>query len=299
MRKITRIIAIILVMLTGLLFVQFIRSAPNPTQADQNSFAEKANLALRRTAHRLLVAAGDSTSRIPAVQQTDATTFQIRLNHSFEYSKLPGLLQESLQIHAIKEKYDVAILNCADGKIQLGYTVLDIREKQTVACSGRTQTKGCYILQVRFAAPEIPPQTASNWWMLAVGSVLTALVFTVLRRTAQPKEPIQPDSTPNEEHQLHFGNSSLDTANLTLVSGEHVHNLTYREAKLLRLFASNPNQLLERDFILKSVWEDEGIIVGRSVDVFVSRLRKLLQNDLTLKIVAVHGVGYRLESRPI
>ena len=84
-------------------------------------------------------------------------------------------------------------------------------------------------------------------------------------------------------------------ANLVLVSEHKTFNLTYREAKLLHLFTNNKNKVLERDFILKSVWEDEGIIVGRSVDVFVSRLRKMLAEDLQVKISAVHGVGYRLE----
>ena len=87
----------------------------------------------------------------------------------------------------------------------------------------------------------------------------------------------------------------MDVENQLLYIADTHHNLTYREAKLLHLFVKNKNQLLERDFILKSVWEDEGIIVGRSIDVFVSRLRKLLQEDTSLKIVAVHGVGYRLE----
>ncbi len=61
------------------------------------------------------------------------------------------------------------------------------------------------------------------------------------------------------------------------------------------LTLNHPNQLLGRDLILQSVWGDEGITVGRSADVFVSRLRKLLQHDPTLRIASVHGVGYRLE----
>jgi DNA-binding winged helix-turn-helix (wHTH) protein len=299
MGKLTRFIAVIAILLTGLLFVQFVRSTPTPTQAESDRFAEKVNLALRRTAHHLLDAAGDSTSRIPPVQQTDGNTFLIRLDHSFDYSKLPDLLQASFQLHGVNAKYDVAVLNCSDGKIQLGYSVQDVTKKKEVACSGREQAKGCYNLQVRFAAPEAIPQTASSWWMLAIGSLLTALVFTVLRRTTPSKELANSDAIPEKDNKIHFGNSSLDVANLTLVSGQQEHNLTYREAKLLRLFAGNLNQLLERDFILKSVWEDEGIIVGRSVDVFVSRLRKLLQDDPTLRIVAVHGVGYRLESRTV
>lgn len=94
---------------------------------------------------------------------------------------------------------------------------------------------------------------------------------------------------------MRFGHCILDTSNQVLILGAARHNLTYREAKLLQLFAAHPNQVLERDFILKSVWEDEGIMVGRSVDVFVSRLRKMLREDPGLRLAAVHGVGYRLE----
>lgn len=72
--------------------------------------------------------------------------------------------------------------------------------------------------------------------------------------------------------------------------------MTFRETKLLRLFASSPDQLLEREFILNQVWADEGVLVGRSIDVFVSRLRKKIAADPSIGIVAIHGVGYRLET---
>jgi len=94
---------------------------------------------------------------------------------------------------------------------------------------------------------------------------------------------------------LQFGQSTLDIANQKLLIQNSSKDLTYRETKLLQLFCRNQNKLLERDLILKAVWEDEGVLVGRSVDVFVSRLRKLLKEDETVKIVNVHGVGYRFE----
>jgi two-component system, OmpR family, response regulator len=92
-----------------------------------------------------------------------------------------------------------------------------------------------------------------------------------------------------------FGNSAFDTVNQSLITEGQKTDLTYREAKLLKFFCQHKNKLLERDFILKAVWEDEGIIVGRSVDVFVSRLRKLLKDNPSVKISNVHSVGYRFE----
>lgn len=94
---------------------------------------------------------------------------------------------------------------------------------------------------------------------------------------------------------LRFANTDFDPTNQFVQLGDIRQPLTFREAKLLHFFVQHQNQVLERDAILAAVWEDEGILVGRSLDVFVSRLRKILQKDTAVKIANVHGVGYRLE----
>ena len=94
---------------------------------------------------------------------------------------------------------------------------------------------------------------------------------------------------------LHFGQSSLDPGNQKLWVKGQLKNLTFREAKLLNYLIQNANQVLDRERILEAIWHDEGMLVGRSLDVFVSRLRKLLQEDEGIRIVSVHGVGYRFE----
>jgi DNA-binding response OmpR family regulator len=93
---------------------------------------------------------------------------------------------------------------------------------------------------------------------------------------------------------LSFGRSRLHMNGHVVECDGVREKLTYREAKLLRLFVLHSGELLERDQILKEVWADEGVQVGRSVDMFVSRLRKKLKADPTIGIVAVHGVGYRM-----
>ena len=81
-----------------------------------------------------------------------------------------------------------------------------------------------------------------------------------------------------------------------LKQGEEQVELSDKEAKLLSIFATNQNQVIERDRLLKEVWEDEGVfVVGRSLDVFVSKLRKKLQGDEAIKITSIHGKGYKLE----
>ncbi len=273
----------------GLLFAQFARLTPVSADNGGQRFDEKVNLALRRTAHHLLREAGDSSSRIAPVQHPDAGTFLIRLEGSFDYDRLPVLLQESLYLHDIRANYDVAVLDCAAGDLQLGYNVQEIQPGSDVPCGGRAQGAGCYDLQVRFASPPAAPNRSIGWWILAGGFLLGGVSYALWSWAVRPSAP--PEAPPG----LHFGGSSLDPANQTLLAGAVRHQLTYRETKLLHLFVSHRQQLLERDTILQEVWNDEGIIVGRSVDVFVSRLRKMLRDDPAVRIATVHGIGYRLE----
>ena len=287
--------------LAGLLFAQFVRSVSAEKETVGTRFARNVNLALRRTAHNLLRQQGDSTSRIAPVQQINERTFAIRLEKSFAYDRIPTLLQESLEIHKIGIAYDVAVLDCSNGEVQLGYTFYDLKSPKGVACSGRIQPEGCHTLQVTFnepvAASTVP---TSTWWAGALGFLLAGFVGLVGYRMARSPGSAETlnQELAEEDSLLHVGQTIFNPTNQSLHVADTYHTLTYRETKLLRLFAEHPNQLLERDFILKSVWGDEGIIVGRSADVFVSRLRKLLQNDPTLRIASVHGVGYRLEVHP-
>jgi DNA-binding response OmpR family regulator len=69
--------------------------------------------------------------------------------------------------------------------------------------------------------------------------------------------------------------------------------LSSKESELLLLLFSHKNKTLEREFLLHVIWGDEGDYVGRTLDVFISKLRKKLEADPSLKIVNIRGVGYR------
>ncbi|HYG20682.1 MAG TPA: response regulator transcription factor [Ohtaekwangia sp.] len=91
-----------------------------------------------------------------------------------------------------------------------------------------------------------------------------------------------------------IGTLVCDFANQQILAGDQVITLTNKETKLLKLFCAHKNKVLDRDSIQKAIWEDEGYFVGRSMDVFISRLRKLLRDDPSVSLVNVHGVGYKL-----
>jgi DNA-binding winged helix-turn-helix (wHTH) protein len=58
---------------------------------------------------------------------------------------------------------------------------------------------------------------------------------------------------------------------------------------------AQPNQIIKRDELTKKVWEDNGVFVGRSLDTYISKLRKKLKDDDSVRLINVHGVGYKLE----
>ena len=185
-------------------------------------------------------------------------------------------------------------MNCQDGEIGLGYNYFDFKKNKNIACIGREQNKTCYDLRVNFTEKAMQSASKPFWLLPLWGLFLGGFVYLNRKKSI---EKTAPQTTVKAElsDKICFGNSSLDFSNQLLNSGNIQHNLTYREAKLLKLFVMNYNQLLERDFILKSVWEDEGITVGRSLDVFVSRIRKMLVDDVKVQIVTSHGVGYKLQ----
>jgi DNA-binding response OmpR family regulator len=81
-------------------------------------------------------------------------------------------------------------------------------------------------------------------------------------------------------------------ARLRLECQDEVRKLTYREAELILYFSRNRNKLLTREQILEAVWGGNDYFAGRSLDVFISRLRKYFQDDPTVNIENRHGLGY-------
>lgn len=91
-----------------------------------------------------------------------------------------------------------------------------------------------------------------------------------------------------------IGKLTFDYKNLTISAGDSEKTLTQREADLLKLLIENKNNVIKREEILERVWGQNDYFLGRSMDVFISRLRKYLSDDENLKIDNIHGVGFKL-----
>jgi len=90
------------------------------------------------------------------------------------------------------------------------------------------------------------------------------------------------------------GSFVFDYSNLALKNDNHEKNLTQKEAEVLRLLLLNIGHVIKREEILRNIWGDDDYFMGRSLDVFISRLRKYLKKDSCVQIINYHGVGFKL-----
>jgi len=92
-----------------------------------------------------------------------------------------------------------------------------------------------------------------------------------------------------------IGEFTFDAKNMVLKFGSQEKSLTRKENALLKLLCENQGQLLTREAALKNVWGDDDYFIGRSMDVFIAKLRKYLKDDPRISITNVHGTGFKLE----
>jgi DNA-binding response OmpR family regulator len=122
-----------------------------------------------------------------------------------------------------------------------------------------------------------------------------AFVGFIFLRSVKPGKTL-PDTTDTQETGMFtLGSVLFDQKSRKLMLHEKTIELTGTETRVLSIFASSPNETIERRRIQKEIWEDEGVIVGRSLDMFISKLRKKLEFDPTVKIVVIRGKGYKME----
>lgn len=91
-----------------------------------------------------------------------------------------------------------------------------------------------------------------------------------------------------------IGRYTFDTQKQVLVSKDKTQKLTTKESELLALLCAHVNEILERNYALKTIWIDDNYFNARSMDVYITKLRKLLKDDPNIEIINIHGKGYKL-----
>ena len=251
---------------------------------------------LRRIGDELLLQSGDSVSRVLPVKKIAENEYQIRFEHdlTFQPDSLVNTTRRLLAKDPIAGDYVVKVLNSGNSSVAYGYAISKNKKDDIIACIGRKQPSAHYMINITFKPTGIT--TAKNGYFLG-GLLLLAFVGFIFLRSVKPRRTIPdiglPDSQPTGRFTL--GSMSFNAENRKLMINGEIIDLTRTETRVLRIFALSPNETIARSRLQKEIWEDEGVIVGRSLDMFISKLRKKLEFDPNIKIVVIRGKGYKLE----
>ncbi|QIL37840.1 winged helix-turn-helix transcriptional regulator [Pedobacter sp. HDW13] len=275
-----------------LVFITIIGAASGMTGSNDFDMARREVL-LRKLGHELLLQSGDSTSRVLPVKKIAKNEYQIRFENelTFRTDSLVNTTRRLLAKAPFASDYIVNIQNSGSSSIVYGYAISKNKNDDIVACKGRLQPKGRYMVNVKFKPIGI--NTGKNGYLLGSLPFLAFIGFIFLK-SVKPRRTL-PGNDQNTDI-LALGSFLFDAKNHKLTINEKTINLTGTETRLLLIFALSPNETIARSRLQKEIWEDEGVIVGRSLDMFISKLRKKLEFDPNIKIVVIRSKGYRLET---
>ena len=275
-----------------LLFISIISVAFSMENNDDFDISRREVL-LRKIGHEMLLQSGDSKSRVLPIKKIAENEYQIRFENDFTFQpdSLVNTTRRLLAKDPLAQDYVVNVLNCDNASVAYGYAISQNKKDDIVACKGRNQPKACYRINIKFKPAAI--NTATKGYILG-GLPFLAFVGFIFLRSAKPRRAI-PDR--QDTGILTVGTASFDVKNRKLHINGKTIDLTVTETRVLHIFALSPNETIDRSRLQKEIWEDEGVIVGRSLDMFISKLRKKLEIDPNIKIVVIRGKGYKLEIR--
>ena len=254
------------------------------------TFSELVKIALRDVGNKLLLANQDSTSLILPVQKVEESKFQLSFERELTIfpDTLVKVVQQSFQKANLPSHYQLEVKQCKDLEVAYSFLQNANVEKSIVPCSGRNIPQKCYTIEVRFLEKTATSSSKIFWIVIMSLSILSAFVFFPKRKKTKQSHTKIEDGIPLGKFQFYPEESKL-----LLVSNEI--SLSKKEVELLSLFIENPNKIIKREELSKKVWEDHGVFVGRSLDTYISKLRKKLSDDDSIKLTNVHGIGYVLE----
>lgn len=260
---------------------------------NENFDLAKRQILLRNIGHEILLHAGDSTSRVLPIQEIAPHEYQIRFENefSFETDSLVKIIRQSLEKDPLAKDYIVNVLNCSGKDILFGYSIFQQKQNNIVPCLGRRQPPACYLVNIRFQNMAFTPIPKAY---LIGGLSLFAFIGLLAVRPLRTRRS-RGATADTSAGVLKIGHTLFEPGKRQITVSGIRTELTPKENKLLKIFADATGNLIERHRLQKEIWEDEGVIVGRSLDVFISKLRKKLEGDASIQIVNVHGKGYRLQ----
>jgi hypothetical protein len=261
-------------------------------------------VSMRMIGHQVLLLSGDSTTRVlPISKEKDRYKIEFESNLVINPDDLVATINKVVAESKLSNSYIVEVEDCQTAEVVYSYEMEIKLETGIIPCKGRDLPKSCYNLYftlIEHNEAQASLKTVSGGTLPNVGDESSSLnkstlvflilligVFMFFLFNKNPKNQV-------DENLIQLGAFYFDARNTELRAGQTKFELTGKEADLLMLLYQKANTTVERDIILNKVWGDEGDYVGRTLDVFISKLRKKLETDSTIKIVNIRGVGYKL-----
>jgi len=243
---------------------------------------------LRDLGHQLLLSAKDSSSRVLPVKKLNEHTYQISFQNEFGFisDTLINLIQRTFQKNALANDYIVNLRNCKQNETVFAFEI-NSHAGDLTPCRGRKLEVGCYVIEI-----ELLKNTMFNFFWLTLLIIPLLFVGFYVKNKFRKKE--EKESVFDNNDYIQLGSFRFYADNNVLRMEDNNITLSEKETKALKIFAENRNQIVEREKLMKEIWEDKGIVViSRNVDVLVSKLRKKLSDDNSIKFINVHGRGYK------
>jgi DNA-binding winged helix-turn-helix (wHTH) protein len=266
------------------------------TSASSDFEAAREIVVLREIGHKLLLSAGDRSTRVLPVKKVSNNRFEIHFER--ELSIVPDsfvtIVTKNLRDKLFLSNYTANLVSCKRKEIVYAFATSPDSTSNIVPCLERLLPMGCYYAEIIF---DIPGRSRNQfYWPIIIFAVALPIALFFLWTKFKRKEKLSGSTKqPHSNGAIQIGTYEFFYSQQHLFREGQRIELTRKESDLLFMLASHPNDVVEREVLQKKIWEDEGVIVTRSLDMFVSRLRKKLANDPGIKIVNVHKKGYKLE----
>jgi len=252
-------------------------------------------VSLRMIGHQILLNSGDSTSLVlPVVSNNVGYRINFESDFDFNPAQLVATIDSVVKETKIAESYLVEVVGCETDEVVYSYEMGNEDISLVVPCGTRNQPKACYSIVFTLLTPssfygDDSENNSINYFTIALPVILFLLLIGIfyIHRSRKQKQKKNPNLVAIGQYQFDKRNSELLVENRKIL-------LSSKESDLLQLLYDSVNATVEREIILKNVWGDDGDYVGRTLDVFISKLRKKLQADANLKIVNIRGIGYKL-----
>jgi len=231
----------------------------------------------------------DSTSLILPVKKITNEKFELSFQSqlAFNPDSLVVFVKNSIDKTSLPKNYRVEVIQCNDKEVAYSYEVKNNKDQSIIPCGGRELPLNCYTIQVQFIKNKA--NRYGYFWFIGAVFILLGLVWWLYQIKNKTKDQS------NNPLFYKIGSYKFDKDQSKLLYVEKEIGLSKKECELLEIFATHPNEVIKREKLSKKVWEDNGVIVGRSLDTYISKLRKKLQEDESIKLTNIHGVGYKLE----